>query len=176
MTTESKNPAETISAAISEAKRTAQSPLEFQAQLVGIIATTLANSHSSLESALAPDEMMRHIAQFHEKFGLAYEGDPRQLPQDLRDFRVRFMEEELREYVEACINGDLEKQFDALIDLVYVALGTAYLQGLPFRKGWLRVQAANMAKVRTQKPTERGGGFDVVKPKGWIAPVLSDLI
>lgn len=117
-----------------------------------------------------------HIRQFHKKFYLDYEGDPRQLPEDLEKFRIRFMQEELDEYRAACEAGDLEKQLDALVDLVYVAIGTADLQGFPFQRAWNAVHVANMKKIRTQRPTERGGGWDVVKPQGWKAPSLKALV
>jgi len=57
---------------------------------------------------------------------------------------------------------------DALADLVYVALGTAYKMGLPFDSIWQAVQAANMRKVAG--PTKRGNKVDACKPEGWVGP------
>ena len=120
------------------------------------------------------------IHEFHEKFRLLYDGPPKTLEGDLLDFRVKFMQEELDEYEEAAAEGDLEKQLDAIIDLIYVALGTLLLQGLlpAFAPGWNRVQAANMAKVRTElvEDSKRGSTFDVTKPEGWKPPTHKDLI
>jgi predicted HAD superfamily Cof-like phosphohydrolase len=65
---------------------------------------------------------------------------------------------------------------DALIDLVYVALGTADLMGLPWEKMFEEVQRANMAKERAKSADEsmaktgRGHVLDVVKPAGWTPP------
>lgn len=122
--------------------------------------------------------MMRDISDFHIKFGNAYVGRPRGLEGDLLNFRVKFLEEELAEYKNAAINDDLEGQLDALVDLVYVAMGTAYIQGFNFREAWKRVHAANMRKVRAQDAAQskRGHSSDVVKPPGWEAPDLSDLV
>lgn len=118
------------------------------------------------------------IAEFHTKFGLEYRGHPRQLPPDMFMFRYKFMQEELNEYADAHEAGDIAKQFDALIDLAYVLFGTSYLQGFPFAKGWQRVQVANMAKVRVERAEDslRNSTFDVVKPPGWTAPDLNDLV
>lgn len=120
------------------------------------------------------------IRQFHLKYDLAYEGQPRQLDEDLASFRISFMDEELSEYVEAYNEGDLEKQLDALVDLVYVALGTAYLQGFNFAEAWRRVHEANMKKRRATeldiKAKRARSEHDVVKPEGWEPPVLSDLV
>lgn len=120
------------------------------------------------------------IRDFHEKFELPPADEPKLLDQDLQDFRIRFMQEELDEYREAVAEGNTEKAFDALIDLVYVAVGTAYISRFPFAEGWRRVHAANMAKIRVSRTpegvTERGGKWDVVKPMGWTPPDLSDLV
>lgn len=138
------------------------------------------------------------IERFHIKYGLEYTGLPRILPADLADFRSGFMREELDEWnlhqtlaLSELTKADvpdpanytyhLEEQLDALLDLIYVTLGTAYLQGFSHRiiaEGWRRVQAANMAKVRAAQASEskRGSAFDVVKPKGWTPPYHTDLI
>ena len=166
---------QTTAERINEAKSTAQSPLDLQAKIAIIQLETLTSLISQLGGS---DGYMQDIAAFHEKFGLGYNGSPREIDENLASFRAKFMQEELDEYKLAYTEGDLEKQFDALIDLVYVALGTAYLQGFPFQAGWRRVQAANMAKVRAKSADEskRGSAFDIVKPKGWMPPFLWDLL
>jgi predicted HAD superfamily Cof-like phosphohydrolase len=111
------------------------------------------------------------IVDFHEKFGLQYEGPARSLPQDLSSFRLNFMIEETDEYILAEKRAD---QLDALVDLVYVAMGTAYLHGFDFEEAWRRVHEANMAKVRG--PSQRSGEYDVIKPEGWKPPYLGDLV
>ena len=91
---------------------------------------------------------------------------------------VHFVTEEIAEFEEAIEKGDLPGAFDALIDLAYFTLGTAHVMNLPWEAGWERVHAANMAKIRTERPADskRGSGFDVVKPAGWSAPILDDLV
>ena len=122
--------------------------------------------------------VLQDIIDFHKKLGLEYNEGPRQLPLELQEFRTNFLDEELQEYKDAVESGDLEKAFDGLIDLVYVAVGTAYLHGFQFDEGWDRVQAANMAKVRAERAdqSKRGTAYDVIKPEGWQAPDLSDFV
>lgn len=122
--------------------------------------------------------MFKDIKEFHLKFGLTYAGPPKALDKQAATFRMDFMDEELCEYVKATSEGDLEGQLDALVDLVYVALGTAYMQGFDFEEAWRRVHAANMQKVRANKlsDSKRGSLYDVVKPEGWTPPDLSDLV
>lgn len=116
------------------------------------------------------------VGQFHFKFGLdnvTYNGPgPRQVSEELLDFRERFMEEELREFKEARAAGNIVDMADALVDQVYVIIGTAHLLGLPWFALWSAVQNANMAKQRavTAEESARGSTFDVIKPPGWQPP------
>lgn len=122
----------------------------------------------------------RNIHQFHQKFELQPQSPtgPTTLTPELMAFRAKFMQEELDEYKKAAIEGNLEDQLDALVDLVYVALGTAYLQRLPFNSAFARVHAANMKKIRalSEDESKRGSKYDVVKPAGWTPPSHADLI
>jgi predicted HAD superfamily Cof-like phosphohydrolase len=158
-----------------------------------------AESQTFNELSNPPQTLFADIAAFHEKFSLEYGGLPRVLPEDLAKFRIGFMAEELGEYClddaataegiptmfteliqenAAPQNIPLDKQLDALVDLVYVALGTAYLQGFNFNEAWRRVHEANMKKVRALRAVDsaRGSTYDVIKPDGWQAPDLSDLV
>lgn len=121
------------------------------------------------------NKMLKDIEAFHLKYGLAYNGQPRMLDEKTSSFRAGFIEEELDEYILA---DTMEDKFDALIDLVYVALGTAYLHGFNFEEGWNRVHSANMKKVRATQAdqSKRGSSQDVVKPEGWEPPDLRDLV
>jgi predicted HAD superfamily Cof-like phosphohydrolase len=123
-------------------------------------------------------DMFQMVADFHKKFGL----DPTEQPdfpfEEIWILKNNHMQEELNEIRAAAINGILEEYFDGLIDLVYVALGAAYLAGLPFEQGFLRVHLANMTKIRAlrQQDSKRGSTYDIVKPPGFVAPTLTDLI
>lgn len=141
-------------------------------------------------------DFMRDIAEFHEKFGLTYEGPTRALTGELGQFRQHFIGEEYDEYLShaevveklieqrvndrADITYHLEEQLDALVDLVYVTLGAAYLHGWneKFKEAWNRVHERNMAKVRAERAedSKRGSTFDVVKPPGWTPPKHTDLV
>ena len=119
--------------------------------------------------------MIQDIKDFHEKFGLAPTHTGGWFPLDLKKFRTGFMQEELLEYRDA---KNTEEALDALVDLVYVALGTAYLQGFNFEEAWRRVHEANMKKARavTADQSKRGSAYDIIKPEDWVAPDLSDLV
>ena len=119
------------------------------------------------------NQMWDDIVYFHNKFKIPQSDVPSlKLDGDLMAFRTKFLEEEFREFVEAVNDNDRVKAFDALLDLVYVAMGTAYVCRFPWIQGWDTVQSANITKVRASHASEskRGSGFDVVKPEGWVAP------
>lgn len=124
--------------------------------------------------------MFKDIKNFSEKFGLPQTERPALLAAEDMEFRLKFLQEELDEMALAYENGDLENVFDAIIDLTYVALGTAWLMNLPFDDGWKRVHAANMRKVRVPAAdlsmSKRKHPWDIVKPHGWKPPVLEDLL
>lgn len=119
-------------------------------------------------------DLFADVTEFHKKFELPSLPSPGMLDVQTYVFRKEFMREELSEFSEAYRAGDLHGAFDALVDLVYVALGTAYMMGLPFNEGWAAVHTANMAKVRatSEEQSKRGSSLDVVKPEGWQAPNL----
>jgi predicted HAD superfamily Cof-like phosphohydrolase len=119
---------------------------------------------------------MDQVYVFHHNFLLPLGGDNLLFsdPEALQ-FRTKFLEEELAEFKEACEAGDKVKALDALIDLTYVAMGTALFMGVfpgQWNEAFSAVHNANMSKMRvpSAKASKRGSSFDVVKPPGFIPP------
>ena len=121
-------------------------------------------------------DLIEDVEEFHEKYGLEYK-DPisRHLLPEEKEFRARCMLEEIQEYIAA---KTLEEEVDALIDLIYFALGTSYRHGFNFYDGWREVHRANLSKVRTPSKdcSKREFELDVIKPEGWKAPELDDAV
>lgn len=114
-------------------------------------------------------DMFKDVADFHELILKDFaETTPSLVSQEYCMERARFLHEELVEFCTASESGDIVGTADALADLVYVALGTAYRMGLPFDQIWGAVQEANMRKVSGQ--TKRGNKVDAMKPEGWVGP------
>lgn len=83
--------------------------------------------------------------------------------------------EELREFEGS--HGDLEAQTDALVDLIYVALGRLVEMGVAPGPAFEAVHEANMRKARganAKRPSS--GGVDATKPAGWEPPDLLPLL
>lgn len=142
------------------------------------------------------------VLAFHDKFGQPYDGPPRMLSYEEAAFRINFLLEEVTELADALgfkvlsavhikplvstVDGltvehapvepaakRLAAALDALVDLDYVTKGTVLLMGLgaAYGEAFDRVHQANLAKERA--PT---GTFKIVKPSGWQAPDLTDLV
>lgn len=117
----------------------------------------------------AVTDALKDVTAFHDKFGIR----PRmarptplyRLPYAAGLERLRFLQEELDELKAAADALDVVKEADALADLVYVAVGTALMQGIPFNDVWRIVHNANMAKVKAATAKQ------VAKPAGWQDPV-----
>lgn len=109
------------------------------------------------------------IIEFHEKFGIEKPDVVQHLPRDVESYRIDFMREELNEYIKA---DTLEDKVDALIDLVVVAMGTAYMHGFNWEDHWMEVYNANMKKKRASHAGEskRNHSLDIVKPIDWVPP------
>lgn len=94
-------------------------------------------------------------------------------------FKINHLEEEIAELKDAFsdpqlnIDNKMAGIADALVDLAYVAIGTAVGWGINFDECWHQVHAANMRKERAKPDgsnSKRGNGLDIVKPEGWIGP------
>lgn len=123
-------------------------------------------------------DILKDIDNFHKKYGFE-KNEKVDIPDnnELINFRTAFLMEELAEYTNAITKKDAAGALDALVDIVYIALGTAWLFNLPFEKAWNEVQKANMGKIRAKDKTgKRGTKFDVVKPKDWKAPNIEKII
>ena len=123
------------------------------------------------------------VADFNRKFSMLIGYRPQHLTKRKLIERVEFMREELREFAEAAglagdlhvlcegtASQDLAGMADALVDIVYVAKGTAVMMGLGevWPEMWAEVQRANMAKERGVG--KRGNLVDCIKPPGWVGP------
>ena len=113
--------------------------------------------------------LMSDVAAFHEQVLEDFaEQSPSLISAEYCEERTAFLLEEVQEFMTSSRSGNLVGVADALADIIYVALGTAYKMGLPFDKIWGAVQAANMRKVKG--PTKRGNKVDAMKPAGWVGP------
>lgn len=153
-------------------------------------------SSENIVIALREDLEFLEVKEFHEKFNQIVGAKPQHLTRRKLAERANFLFEELMEFANASSllftrdgkfivdeigpDQDMALQADALIDLVYVAKGTAVMMGLPWSELWVDVQRANMAKVLGETPRSKAnpGQFlmDVTKPEGWTPPNTTEIL
>lgn len=125
------------------------------------------------EILYSKSELINLVKQMHTKFGITSEQVP--FSKTEKEFRICAMQEELDEYKEAETKED---QLDAIVDLVVFALGTLERQGMleVFDEAFKRVMIANCKKEIGQNQKRGSFQLDLIKPEGWTAPDLSDLV
>lgn len=115
--------------------------------------------------------MIKDNEKFQEKFGF----DKEPFTQEKMLFRNDLLSEEFSEIQTAIAEQNPEEWVDGHIDLIVIALGNLHLAGVDVQKAWDEVVRANMSKERGVKPgREQSGGYDVIKPEGWVGPNHED--
>ena len=108
------------------------------------------------------------VREFHEKFGHPVAERPVMIDKRRTLSRAKWMQEEVAEFL---IADDIYEQADAMIDLMYFALGTMVEMGLEADELFAIVQQANMAKLWPDgKPHYNPKDGKVIKPEGWEDP------
>jgi predicted HAD superfamily Cof-like phosphohydrolase len=108
------------------------------------------------------------VRLFHEKFGHPVADKPTMISKKRALSRAKWMNEEVAEFLVA---EDVYEQADAMIDLMYFALGTMVEMGLEPDELFAIVQRANMAKLWPDgKPHYNPKDNKVIKPEGWEDP------
>jgi predicted HAD superfamily Cof-like phosphohydrolase len=111
------------------------------------------------------DNNQKYVTRFHKKHG----GPTPDYPVALSgsEFKLRYghMAEELREYLDAFIDGDYFEQIDALVDLLYVTYGTAVAMGVDIEPFFQAVHKSNMTKTGEQRADGK-----ILKGDAYVAP------
>ncbi|GAK03285.1 hypothetical protein JCM19037_1598 [Geomicrobium sp. JCM 19037] len=108
------------------------------------------------------------VAEFHRKFGHPVAEKPAKLDEARAQQRYGYMREELDEFSDAASVTD---QADAMIDLIYLALGTLVEMGVRPAELFEIVHDANMSKLWADgQPRYDQATGKVLKPPSFIAP------
>ena len=89
----------------------------------------------------------------------------------------KLIEEEFKEYKQACDMNDNVEALDALIDILVVTIGAIHSMGADGEGAWKEVMKTNFAKIdsETGKVRKREDG-KVLKPVGWMPPELGQFL
>jgi predicted HAD superfamily Cof-like phosphohydrolase len=107
------------------------------------------------------------VAEFHRASGHPVGSVPHVLSSDRARSRGDWMREEVDEFLEAT---DIVGQADAMIDLIYFALGTLVEIGVDAEELFALVHKANMAKLSKSDPPVFRPDGKVMKPDSWVDP------
>jgi len=110
------------------------------------------------------------VKEFHKAFNHPYANKPTLMNMDRAIKRIVWMNEEINEFSQATKNQDIYEQVDALIDLIYFALGTLVEIGVTPAEIFAIVQKANMNKLFPDGKPHYNEVGKVIKPTGWEDP------
>ena len=116
------------------------------------------------------DPESRLISDLYAKHNFPVPKTPVVPDQDFLQERWKFLNEELVELLNASMADDLSGIIDALVDIVYVAKGTAVLLGLSWSEHFTEVHRANLEKIPGINDKRPGLKNDLIKPNGWTPP------
>ncbi len=107
------------------------------------------------------------VREFHTAFGHEVADKPTPMPRARQLQRLAYMQEELDEFRDA---DTLLDQADAMIDLMYFALGTLTEMGVEPDELFAIVHRANMTKLWPDGKPRYNENDKVVKPPDWQPP------
>lgn len=93
------------------------------------------------------------------------------------NLRMKLLREEVDELEMALLNKDRVETLDALVDIDYIARGTAQEAGLldKLEDGWDLVHANNLTKLDENGKVVKNAYGKIIKPKNYKAVDLTEL-
>lgn len=107
------------------------------------------------------------VREFHQAFHHPVASRPVMMSPERLENRARWLAEEIEEFRRA---NTLEEQADAIVDLLYFALGTMVEMGVDAAPLFEIVHRANMTKLWPDGKPRFGGDGKVQKPSTWHDP------
>lgn len=100
------------------------------------------------------------VQDFHRKFEILIQTAPTNLTDEIKQLRVRLIQEEFDELKESMATGNLASVAKEMADLLYVIYGTAVSYGIDMKPVFQEVHRSNLSKV---------GGYKRADGK-WMKP------
>jgi predicted HAD superfamily Cof-like phosphohydrolase len=123
-------------------------------------------------------KQLNAVKEFHDKFLVEQSEEIILIPENDFLLRKRLMDEENKEYEEACWQGDIVGIADALGDQLYILYGTILKHGLQHKieEVFDEIQRSNMSKLGEDgKPIFREDG-KILKGPNYTPPNLERII
>lgn len=123
-------------------------------------------------------DLINDVAEFHKAFSIPVEVSPTIPNAETQKLRYDLALEELNEFKEACEKKDIVEIFDAIVDQLYILLGTAHSFGLSdaLINGFKEVHRSNMTKLTAEGKVVRNSAGKVLKSELYIKPDLTTVL
>ena len=121
--------------------------------------------------------IVKSLLEFNDAFEIPKLESPGLSSNEMIELRIKLLREEVEEYAEAALSGDLVEVLDALADIGYILAGTIINHGMQniYDDAFDEVHRSNMAKLVDGKVLRRDDG-KVMKPEGWQPPQLAQFL
>jgi len=127
----------------------------------------LTETYMEMQDKRGLDLTWEQVRAFHIAFNHPTKDKPTLLDPDRAIKRMNWIKEEVQEFLDA---NTIVDQADAMIDVIYFAIGTLVEMGVRPQELMDIVQQANMSKLWPDgKPHYRADG-KIMKPEGWEDP------
>jgi predicted HAD superfamily Cof-like phosphohydrolase len=123
-------------------------------------------------------KQVKQLKEFHKVYNLPIRSIPTIIPQKEFNLRHRILREEVFELLIAQKNKDIVEVADAIIDCMYILIGTAVQFGIAdkLEDCFNEIHRSNMSKLNEQgKPIMRADG-KVLKGNLYSPPNLSPIL
>ncbi len=120
--------------------------------------------------------MQQKVFEFHKKFGLKVNDKPTVPDVKTKILRMKLIQEESQEVVNALLADNMKDVGDGLADLLYVTLGCACAFGLDIEKLFEEVHRSNMTKVWEDGTIRYNEFGKVVKPPTYSPANIEQVI
>jgi predicted HAD superfamily Cof-like phosphohydrolase len=129
--------------------------------------TQSGNLTTPSEAIYGIDEAYHLVKEFHKRADLPTSESQIVLGDDQLVFRSAHMMEEIVELMRA---EDIYSQVDAVVDLLYFAIGTLVEMGVSPGEAFQIVHEANMNKISPDGVVNKTSSGKIIKPEGWEDP------
>lgn len=123
-----------------------------------------------IKGGIIMNKEWEEVKLFHEKFNHPVSEYPVKMEIERAKKRYNWMLEEINEFLEAVEEKDLVEQADAMIDVIYFALGTLVEMGIRPDELFEIVQKANMSKLWEDGKPHYAPDGKTIKPSTWEDP------
>ena len=122
-------------------------------------------------------KQIEQVKEFNKVFGIEHNNTPSLISKEEWRLRDDLMEEELNEYCDACVYGNLTEVADALGDMLYILCGTILAHGMQDKitEVFDEIHRSNMSKIEDGVVLRREDG-KVLKGKNYFKPNIKQIL